>query len=247
MSIESRIVVVFPTEEINIFSLSENEHRRGSHRRMRHSFLFFFAAALTAQGQSQIVSFGVKGGIPLTEAVSSRYQSFGSVNTGRWTVGPTVELHLPWNFSIEFDALYRTYRSTNQYIFSYGSEYSPILYMSRQDVGAWDFPLLLKYRFSFLGEKVRPFLTAGKLWTRESIDSVANQTCMGSSSSCIPPDSFRLINYYSNHSKEVRDGWTGGGGVEFKYKRIAFSPELRYARITRQRTNQVTLLFGLTF
>lgn len=218
---------------------------------MRHSFLLFFVVALTAQAQSQMISFGVKGGIPLTEPVSNsgRFLSntVNTVNTGRWTVGPTVEFHLPWRLSIEVDALYRKYNSDGASVFSYGSEYSSIWSSSRRDVRAWDIPFLLKYRFA--GETVRPFISAGGSITHESRDFTFSSSCLGPSS-CVPTElrsSYSPVSFSRFHDEVSRLGAVVGAGIELKYRRVYFSPELRYTRITGPDNNQVTLLFGLTF
>lgn len=223
-----------------------------------HSLLVLFLATATAQSQDSIVSFGVKGGIPLTEAVSTQMGiGLSSINTGRWTVGSTVELHLPWRLSIEFDALYRTFQYG--YISTF-SQYSyippgtgvaqilpPTINTFNQDTTVWDFPLLLKYRFP--GEKVRPFLVGGKSWSRESRKISWSSVCSAGGSSCFPPDfpSVPSPNYSFSSQTVVRDGAVAGAGVEFKYRRLSFSPELRFMRIAQPRNIQATILFGITF
>jgi hypothetical protein len=208
----------------------------------------------TTIAQNPIVSFGVKAGIPLTEAAAPRPRSVSlfpsgtnllpltngigltTLTTGRWTVGPTVELHLPWSFSVEFDALYRTFQSG-----SLNTSGFPVAIQTlNQDVKAWDLPLLLKYRFPV--DKVRPFILGGKSWTHESRKTFSSSVCTAAES-CLPPESPAR----SSNQSFVRDGVVAGGGVEFKYRRLSFSPELRYTRILQPRSNQVTLLFGITF
>ena len=62
---------------------------------------FFFTRSLPAQS----LSFGVKAGVPATDAIEG---SFGShAEAPRYIVGPTVELGLPFSFGVEVDALYR--------------------------------------------------------------------------------------------------------------------------------------------
>lgn len=227
-----------------------------------HLFLSFSLAAAIAQAQTSLVSFGLKGGLPLTEgAAASRSVSILSgtnlvyigngaglttTNTSRWTVGPTVELHLPWSLSVEFDALYRTFRSGSLNTPRYQPNLPVAIVTFQQDVKAWDFPLLLKYRFP--GEKVRPFLLGGKSWTHESRKTFSSGVCTATAESCSPPDSsLTFSNSFSRNSTVVRDGVVAGGGVELKYRRLSFSPEFRYTRILQPRSNQVTLLFGITF
>lgn len=224
------------------------------------SFLLLFLVTAIAQAQSPIVSFGVKGGIPLTEATVPRFVSLfpgtgliyadtgaglSTVTTGRWTVGPTVELHLPWNFSVEFDALYRTFRSGSLNTSRSQPGLPVTIQTFHQDAKAWDLPLLLKYRFPV--EKIRPFILGGKSWMHESRRISFSSVCTAAES-CTPPDSApAFLSSTSSNQTQVRDGWVAGGGVEFKYRRLSFSPELRYTRMLQPRTNQVTLLFGITF
>ena len=66
----------------------------------------FFAVAAPAQR----LSFGVKAGVPVTEANPYEHAPYSMVDTGRWTIGPTVELRLFAGLSFEFDALYRGFR-----------------------------------------------------------------------------------------------------------------------------------------
>ena len=71
---------------------------------------------ITGLAPAQIVSVGVKAGVPVTPAAPNYGGDFqGMIDTGRWTVGPTIELHLGSRFSIEADALYRAYRQQNTF------------------------------------------------------------------------------------------------------------------------------------
>src|SRR5260370_8004965 len=53
---------------------------------------------------AQSVSFGVIGGVPLTSAVESNGPAPGAK---RYTVGPMIEIALPFSFAFEADVLYR--------------------------------------------------------------------------------------------------------------------------------------------
>src|SRR5437870_1788749 len=67
-------------------------------------FLLLLVAATTAS--AQLVSFGAKIGAPLKDSnLNSNSSPFSTSNIGRWSGGPTIELHLPYRFSIEVDAL----------------------------------------------------------------------------------------------------------------------------------------------
>ena len=236
------------------FSHVEKRAASGSHRRM-HKFIvpLFLAAAITAPAQR--FSFGLKTGIPVTEA--SPYQSapYSIVDTGRWTVGPTVELRLIGGFSFEADALYRGFRREASAVFAeiqpgvnlvtLGA--SPAAYSSfLQDSKEWDVPVLLKYRFRT--GALRPFVDAGAIFAHQTSDYTSTFQCLGSSDACAsayPGLSFQAQSTYNG--AVVRRGPAAGVGVEFKYHRIRIAPEIRYTRLDRPFLNEVTVLAGFTF
>src|ERR1700687_3368158 len=84
----------------------------------------------------QSFSVGVKGGIRATDDLSGDATS----ESKRYVVGPAVEIALPLNLGIEFDALYRRggYRS------SFGNFAGS--FTDRERANSWEFPILLKYR-----------------------------------------------------------------------------------------------------
>lgn len=185
---------------------------------MRQSLLLFFGFAYLAQ--AQVLSFGVKAGIPLSSPppFAGLHQ-----NTGRWTAGLTAQYHVASGIYVEADALLRGYS------FVLGSSTSSA-HSYKQDVTAWDFPFLLKYCFG--GSPVRPFVDAGYSLTHESYD----------------------VSTLDGHQRASRNG-TGpvvGLGVEFKYRRVKVSPEVRYTRLSHSgpsgsNGNLLTALVGVTF
>jgi hypothetical protein len=56
-----------------------------------------------------LFSFGVKAGTPLTTPYTTEFVPDGGASASelRFTVGPTIELHLPFHLSVEADALWR--------------------------------------------------------------------------------------------------------------------------------------------
>src|SRR5690242_11343484 len=100
------------------------------------SLLLFVLAAVPAF--SQPFSFGVKGGVPLTDFVDR----LGTGNfrldtsTNRYIVGPTVEIRLPFGFGIEFDALFRHLHYTSS------GNLVDVVVDSRTTSDAWEFPIL---------------------------------------------------------------------------------------------------------
>jgi hypothetical protein len=101
---------------------------------------------LPSLGFSQrLLSFGVKGGVPLTDAFSG-----GSKN---YVIGPMVELKLPVGFAIEADALYRPLNLAVISIFA----------ATFNDVGSVEFPILAKYHF-LRAPIVKPYAEAGPIF-----------------------------------------------------------------------------------
>lgn len=98
---------------------------------------------------SQPLSFGLKGGVPVTDAFKITGGSGYFSDSKRYTVGPTMELNLPFRISVEFDALYKPLR--------YGVANGAV--GSATTGSSWEFPLLMKYRLT--GGLVRPYLDAG--------------------------------------------------------------------------------------
>lgn len=219
---------------------------------MRYAISLLFAAALAAP--AQIVSFGAKGGVPLTIAPFDQFgiSRFGSqIQSSRWTLGPTVELHLKAGFSIEVDVLYREYRAASSDLFRFGlgEDVFPTMHSQQEHVTVWDIPFLLKYRF---GEaNTRPFFNIGISLTHESRDRSIAVSCLGPGDSCYPPESFipppRSDQFFRFQDSRTRPGGVLGAGVEFRRGRIKFAPEIRYTRLTRPGGNQVAVLFGIMF
>ena len=195
---------------------------------------------------SQPVTFGVKGGVPLTDLLNGTppVVHFTAVsNTNRYIVGPTIELHLPANFAVEFDALFRhfSYQTTVAFIASYGS--------TTATSNAWEFPLLLKYRLP--GKFVRPYIDGGVAWDRlQGLSATLTQITPGGSATTKTSNPQELQNTTST-------GVVIGGGVDLHALFLHISPEVRYTRWTSQHftladilnsnQNQAEFLLGITF
>jgi opacity protein-like surface antigen len=109
--------------------------------------LFLGAAA------AQPVIGGLKIGAPLTDAFSvvnsASPFSFLTANANGYTLGPFVEVRLPFQFSVEADALYRGYNFTVASASTQASTHA----------SSWDFPIVAKYHF-FKGP-VKPYVEGG--------------------------------------------------------------------------------------
>jgi hypothetical protein len=180
------------------------------------SWVILLAAAPLAVAQP--FTFGIKGGVPLTDFLSAT--SSGNLGyfttTNRYIVGPEAELHLPFGFGVEFDALYRHLNYTN---FFNGAD---ILVNTATTSGAWEFPLLAKYRFP--GKVVRPYVAAGVAWdTLSGLGQTITQTVIStqvtSTSKTSSPAELR---------NNTVTGFVAGVGIDIHLLFLHISPEIRY-------------------
>ena len=197
--------------------------------RMRLAVLWL---AVTTGASAQMMSYGVRGGLPFTDffsAVSNPGETFGSDAT-QFILGPTAELHLPGGFGVEVDALYRHFH------------YSASANSSGEATAsnAWEFPLLLKYRLP--GAFVRPYLDAGVAFDHWS----GTKEITG------------LLNSESTSTSGANRGFVAGAGIELHLPFVRLSPEIRYTRwgsvnvsdlnsLLHSNQNQAEFLVGLTF
>ena len=110
----------------------------------RFALFLFFCLPAAAQ-----FSVGVIGGIPFNDLVSN--PSTNAITfadkSGRYTIGPTVQLGLPLGFRVEADALYRP------------AEFTSAIPAGSFSASQWRIPVLLQYRFG--APIVKPFVEAG--------------------------------------------------------------------------------------
>jgi hypothetical protein len=191
--------------------------------------LLLFAGTAFAQ-----VSVGVKAGVPVTDFFETGalpgIQYF--TDTHRYTIGPTVEIHLPKGLSVEVDALYKR--------LDYSATLITLpLTFSSATANSWEFPVLLKYRAGHKGV-LRPFLDTGA-----SFHSISG---FGQLGNIIRPS--QLV-------KDFNGGWVVGGGLDLHIL-LHLEPELRYTRwfsnnfqdttgALASNRNQVEFLVGFRF
>lgn len=210
---------------------------------MRLPLLFLsVAAALPAE----LISFGVKGGLPLTEAfeVAGAQDVLYDASTRRYTVGPTVELHLPFGLGVEFDALYK------RMSFESASDVATNVFRAATTADAWDFPLLLKVRLG--GVLAKPYVSVGPtfrgLFSINRVENFFTGNQPQRRETDRPPE---LENRFST-------GLTVAGGLELHPPVIEVSPEIRYTRwgwenfrsiggALRSNQDQLEFLIGVTF
>lgn len=199
--------------------------------RLLVAFLFLGLVA-----NAQLLSFGIRGGVPLTDAYSSvttttSPDSFVKVfsQSKEYQIGPMVELHLPFGLAVEADALYHPLNLATQ-IYNAPGTSQPGLFVSSTNNSSWEFPILGKYHFLPL-PLLKPYVAAGPAFR-----------ALGSGAS-----------YLSN------SGIALGGGVEIKIAKLRIEPEIRYthwgsdsasailAGAAQSNVNQASFLVGIAY
>jgi hypothetical protein len=123
-------------------------------------------AAMAGPAGAQSLSVGVRGGVPLSDVFESAPGGLSSNSVPhRWTLGPTIEVRLPLNLAVTFDALYSKV------------EYEPADMNGRISAGQWDFPLMLRYRAGI--GPVRPFVAGGGSFNKITDITTAKSSVAG--------------------------------------------------------------------
>ena len=126
-----------------------------------NKILFLLVSIATNQvASAQLVSIGVKGGVPFLDTNEHGDES------RPYIIGPSVEIRLPAGFAIEVDALYRRIGDTlgfNASSIGAGLNVIPStsFYIDRQRGNDWEFPFLGKYYFRPRTAGWQPFLSTG--------------------------------------------------------------------------------------
>jgi hypothetical protein len=196
----------------------------------QYLLLFLMVARPVGAGQLWL---GIKGGAPLTNLFNSA-SPFGSLTTGlpgtiftssanRFTIGPTVELHLPANLGIEIEALYRHF--SYNLVGSVGKDYCCLVFLlvtSRTTGSSWEFPLLLKYRFAT--RIIKPYVVAGL-----AVDTLSGLTST-TVSTIVPFQQTATLT--SSNPGELKDtttaGFVTGMGTDIHAIAMHITPEIRY-------------------
>ncbi len=130
---------------------------------MRKTFFLFFVGIAPLLAQSPF-GFGLKAGVPLNDALSADPTAAIPYveNTHRYVIGPFVEVRLPSRFSVEVDALYRSY----DYRETLANWFAP----ASVSPGAWEFPVLA--RKALLGGPIQPYIEGGVALSHLSVGDV---------------------------------------------------------------------------
>jgi opacity protein-like surface antigen len=206
---------------------------------MRPLFLLLFGAV---SAWAQLFSYGVKAGVPLNEfldAAKSQQFAFNST-TNRYIVGPTAELHLPFGLGVEFDILYRRFDYTGN------GTLAGVVTSSSATGNAWEFPLLVKYRFPM--KMVHPYVDAGVAWdTLSGLKQAITRNSITTSTSSP-----------AELNTTATRGFVMGAGLSVKVLVIHILPEIRFTRwgaqhfidpngLLHSNVNQGEFLVGITF
>jgi hypothetical protein len=232
--------------------------RRGMHR---SDFTICVAGMLAAwvlfareTAQAQALSFGIKGGVPLTDAVDASYGNRAAAK--RYTLGPSIEIVLPFSFGLEVSGLYRRtgYNTSTGYLGQTS--------LRRVRANSWEFPFLVKYYLPPRSASMRPYVSGGYSLrnlshVQEFVHEFGRDYLTGEpfDKTYIRNGSYLLIDNPTH-------GATLGGGMLFRNRRLRIAPEIRYTRWSGYATfleagprgyfvlsaaNQWDLLLSLTF
>jgi hypothetical protein len=164
---------------------------------------------IAAPAFAQPFSFGVIGGIPVTNAFSAVLGAYGATTTydRQYIIGPTAEIHLPFHLSVEVDALYRR----NGFVTNY-SVPLPITPATSSTnslsaaVNDWQFPILAKYEFAVV-PLLRPFVSGGLVYRHTGANTNNPLTTFNNPNSA---------------------GIAIGGGIALKVGPLRLAPQVRY-------------------
>ena len=209
---------------------------------MRDSCLLWVAASVLVLAPprlgAQSLSVGLKGGAPFTNALSSSFNVVPQPHA--YTIGPMLEVALPFSLAVEVDALYRRT--------GYSAATPGATVQGDLRANSWEFPILGKYYLPG-APLVRPYLEGGYAVRRfTSLDGI-----------------FRAFDTTFRVSAPLQDdlthGVVAGAGLRFRLGPLRVAPGIRYTRWTgrsfeevsargffvRATQNQAEFLVGLSF
>jgi hypothetical protein len=208
---------------------------------MRPYYLVVFAV-LPMMAQTQLLTFGVKGGVPTQTPLGQ------TDSRTPFVLGPTVNVRILSRLSIETGVLFhRMGQQLNTRVFLF-PENAVTVVSSTERGRALELPFLAKYHFRTEYHTWRPFVTVGPTVRRTSLDgryfpSVLSGTSLGVSTA-----------QPSLNTKTVK--WSVdpavGAGIDFKTGHFHLEPEVRYSywgagKNSDVRKNQVEFLLGFRF
>jgi hypothetical protein len=218
---------------------------------LRTGFLLLVYAAGSLGAQQ--FGFGVKGGVPAADDFSGF--SVASQESGRYIVGPEVDVRLPWHLGLEVDALYRRSGYTSAFGSCCGSG------IIRERANSWEFPIIVKYHFGW--RLAHPYAGAGYAPRIVHGADISSGNYLSGVSSNPPADIYTY--YFNNHvdtTYPLTHGLVISGGIDLGGRHIRVSPEVRYVRWSapyldqtggdgsyriQSSQNELSLMVGITF
>jgi hypothetical protein len=184
------------------------------------SSLLFFTSSAYSQ-----VSFGIKGGIPITSSVLSNPGGFTFDSARKYIVGGSVELALPFGLSVEGDVLYHPFN------LEVGTKPPPLFSISTlYDYKVFEFPVVAKYRIT--SGLVKPYIEGGPSFR-------------GS------PNGLNVAHYGVTIGGGVEIGKTKWLRISPEIRYTRWGPDSLITsggtRIPAEQLNQVAALIGLSF
>jgi hypothetical protein len=196
-------------------------------------FRFLAVIAFGSAASAQLISVGAIGGVPTPN-------TFGTNESPPYTVGGSVEFHLPAGFALEADALYRRLGDTSFAEFISGTVFAS--YIDRQRGNAWEFPLLGKYYFR-RKSAWQPFVGTGFAFETIGVHEISN--------GFVNPYATTTGPFVTNFRAPLEAGAVFAGGVSFHAGRFSLLPQVRYTRWggtnVLTRNNETSFLLGLVF
>lgn len=157
-----------------------------------------------------------------------------SPESKRYILGPAVEVGLPWDFTLELEALYHRHGySATGFQFAQSEN-------DRERANSWEFPVLVNYHLSTRG--IQPFVSAGVAprsisgtieKTLTTLNVVTRQTTTSTTS------------METNWAKSL--GLVGGLGVRCPVGRLLLSPEVRFTHWSNLPVSGAILESGAPF
>lgn len=209
--------------------------------------LLFLLVLVAASACAQPFTAGVKLGATLTDLLNSAQSAAIGYHsaTNRYVLGGTVEARLPFGLGLEIDGLYHHYNFESS-----GTISPPGTSLStRGSTGAWELPVLAKYRVPF--PVVRPFVDAGAAWDILSGYS-QSVTATSLTTPVRPPENL------NQPVHNTTPGIVVGAGLDVKTTYVHVSPEVRYTHWESHHfyspnggftsnLNQVEIMIGITY
>ena len=192
--------------------------------------------------QTQLFSFGVKGGLPAQVPLGK------TSDRTPFLLGPTVNIRVLPRLSIETGVTFHRFGQQAGTGALLGPGNSLTLISSTEHGSAIELPILAKYHFRDARQAWRPFVALGPAIRRTSIDSKYGSSILSGS------NLIGLASPGSVNQKTVTWGVdpSVAAGVDFKAARFHLEPQIQYSywgagKNLPVRKNQVSFQFGFRF